>query len=211
MTANLREHVLIGTLFRHHHGWVKRLAIRKYGVPPGDVDDVVQKVFLTAMNTLTRFEPTDSPKPWLRAITRRVCANERRLAHHTQFQSADSGLSCERPFRTSDVQQQWQEQPSQLVQEKFVQVQQWLRRSGRRIPAEQRHAFAMVVLEGHTLKEAAAILDISADTVASRLRAFRSKARHDAGDRCLSRALANERASVSSSRTCASVSESSGD
>lgn len=64
-------------LFVRHHRWVRAMAKRRFGIAMGDADDVVQKVFIVACSAL-QAQTVRAERAWLLAITRRVCANERR-------------------------------------------------------------------------------------------------------------------------------------
>ena len=64
-------------LFLRNHRWVRSMAKRRFGIGMADVDDVVQKVFIVAYGVM-QTQSVRSERAWLMAITRRVCANERR-------------------------------------------------------------------------------------------------------------------------------------
>ena len=71
-------------LFRQHGSFVARFVIR-YGVPLGDVDDVVQEVFLIAhAHGGYRIGPA-KPKGWLAAIAVRVATTHRRKLQTRAF------------------------------------------------------------------------------------------------------------------------------
>lgn len=69
-------------LFTRHHRWVRSTARRRFGISGADADDVVQKVFIVAYGVM-RTQTVNAERAWLAAITRRVCANERRR-HQTR-------------------------------------------------------------------------------------------------------------------------------
>lgn len=64
-------------LFVRNHRWVRAIAKRRFGIGMADVDDVVQKVFIVAYGVM-QTQTVRAERAWLLAITRRVCANERR-------------------------------------------------------------------------------------------------------------------------------------
>lgn len=64
-------------LFVRHHRWVRAVARRRFGIETADADEVVQKVFMVAYGAL-QTQSVKAERAWLSAITRRVCANERR-------------------------------------------------------------------------------------------------------------------------------------
>ena len=67
-------------LFRAYHGRVWAYAARRVG--PDDAYDVLSETFLIASRKL-RDKPKDE-LPWLLAIARRVCANERRSSRRQE-------------------------------------------------------------------------------------------------------------------------------
>ncbi len=64
-------------LFARHHRWVRSIARRRFGISGADADDVVQKVFIVAYGVM-KTQTVNAERAWLAAVTRRVCANERR-------------------------------------------------------------------------------------------------------------------------------------
>lgn len=66
-----------GEVFREHGPFVLR-TVRRMGVPPSDVEDVAQNVFLVVHRHLASYEGRGSVKAWLFAIVRRAVADHRR-------------------------------------------------------------------------------------------------------------------------------------
>lgn len=66
-----------GEVFREHGSFVLR-TIRRMGVPPSDVEDVAQNVFLVVHRHLGSYEGRGSVKAWLFGIVRRAVADHRR-------------------------------------------------------------------------------------------------------------------------------------
>jgi len=64
-------------LFVRQHKWVRAMARRRFGIGVADADEVVQRVFIVAYGAL-QTQSVKAERAWLSAITRRVCANERR-------------------------------------------------------------------------------------------------------------------------------------
>jgi RNA polymerase sigma-70 factor (ECF subfamily) len=64
-------------LFEEHFGWVARLVFR-FGVPPGDVEDVAQTVFIRAYDHIDELKEIENPGGWLRGIVVRVVSEHRR-------------------------------------------------------------------------------------------------------------------------------------
>ena len=71
------------TVFRNEFAFVWR-NLGRFGVPPSDLDDAVQKVFLIVhrkSSDLAQFDPRDTArlKGWLFQIDRRGASDERRV------------------------------------------------------------------------------------------------------------------------------------
>lgn len=64
-------------LFREHASFVAAL-VHRLGIPPADVDDVVQEVFIIAHRKGGHEPGRGSARTWLGAIAARVAANARR-------------------------------------------------------------------------------------------------------------------------------------
>ena len=67
-------------LYAAHATYVRR-CLRALGVPPADLDDVTQEVFLVVHSRQDQLEQVAHPDLWLREICRRVAAGYRRRAH----------------------------------------------------------------------------------------------------------------------------------
>jgi RNA polymerase sigma-70 factor (ECF subfamily) len=67
-------------VYRAHAAFIWRVA-RRLGVPPADVEDVCQDVFVVVHRKLPAFEGRSSIRTWLYGIAVRCAADRRRLAH----------------------------------------------------------------------------------------------------------------------------------
>ena len=68
----------LSALFSEHLRFVWR-TLSSHGVPPFDVEDATQEVFLTAHRRMADWEPARaSARTWLYAIATRIAANHRR-------------------------------------------------------------------------------------------------------------------------------------
>jgi RNA polymerase sigma-70 factor (ECF subfamily) len=70
--------------YAEHVDFVHRVVARLLG-PRGDVDDVVQDVFVVALRKRTSFEGRAAPMTWLYGIARRVVLSARRRARVRSF------------------------------------------------------------------------------------------------------------------------------
>lgn len=144
-------------LYRTHFSSVRRW-VRNLGVLPGDVDDVVQEVFLVAMRRLPEFDGS-SPRAWLFAISRRTAGNHRRSrarAGAREEQSQPPG-EPERPDRVA------------MLREAHHALQGMLDQ----LAEDQRLVFVLFEIEGMRAAEVASALSISEKLVYSRLRSAR--------------------------------------
>nr|WP_281170929.1 RNA polymerase sigma factor [Paucisalibacillus globulus] len=78
-----------------------------YRVGETDVDDLVQEVFIRAMNGLTGFQENSSPKTWLYSIAKNIAIDEIRRRNRKKWKSII-------PF-TSHHEPSTEETPEQLL------------------------------------------------------------------------------------------------
>jgi len=64
-------------LYGNYFDFVWR-TVRRFGVPPAQLEDAVQDVFVVVHRRLPDYEPRHSPKSWLYAIAHRVASDHRR-------------------------------------------------------------------------------------------------------------------------------------
>jgi RNA polymerase sigma-70 factor (ECF subfamily) len=148
--------------FRDHFDAVWRLAAR-LGVPPAQVDDVVQEAFIVADQRAAEIA-AGSERGYLIGIVVRVSANQRRR----QKTRADyaAGLAQEAaPGAAIDAEQ--------LLAQK--QLRQLLDVVLDELPSEQRSVLVLHELEGFSVGEIALLLELPRGTVASRLGRARSR------------------------------------
>jgi len=82
--------VTVRELFDQHFDFMFR-SLRRLGVPPGNVDDAVQEVFLVASRRLAEIHP-GRERSFLFATAVRVAANARRMAARHASHHADTSL-----------------------------------------------------------------------------------------------------------------------
>lgn len=118
-------------------------------------DDLVQEALLRAIDHLDQFRVGTNLRAWLFTILRNAHLNNCRRNQRYGVTSID-----ERPAAF--------EQPSPSAQADVVALKQ-LERCLLNIPAEQREALLLVVVEGMTYEEAAEVMEVPIGTIRSRV------------------------------------------
>jgi RNA polymerase sigma-70 factor (ECF subfamily) len=150
------QHLVPGTpsfraVFEAELGYVCRVLVR-FGVPPKDLDDLAQDVFLVVHRRRLDYDPRRPIRPWLCGIAFRVASDWRRRAHHRELGDADIDAFATEP-----------------ISDRHVEAQQLVVRALSRLSFDQRAVVVLCDLEGHTAGEAAAHLGVPTGTVYSRL------------------------------------------
>ena len=145
--------------YRNHFSTARRW-VRNLGISPGDVDDVVQELFLVAMRQFENFDGK-SERSWLFAITRRVCANFRRSRKRADARNkkGSTPLGPESPDQVT------------MLREAHRRMQTLLDA----LPEEQRLVFLLFEIEEMSANEVAQLLSIETKLVYSRLRGARNR------------------------------------
>jgi RNA polymerase sigma-70 factor, ECF subfamily len=136
-------------------------SLRRLGVPPANVDDAAQEVFVIASRRLAAIE-LGKERAFLFGTAVRVAADARRGAGRRIDRIADDDApDAVDPAPTAD----------ELVDRKRARA--FLDDIIASLPDDMRPVFVLYELEGMTMAEIAHVLDIPAGTVASRLRRAR--------------------------------------
>jgi RNA polymerase sigma-70 factor (ECF subfamily) len=148
-------------VFRRHAPYVGALVLRLIG-RPGDVDDVVQDVFIQAHRWLSHLRDPAAVRPWLRRIVVRrsrrwlrkrwVRRRLRELDVSAQIDLIDGAAS---PEQQSEIARAY--------------------RALDRMPRDERLAWLLRFVEGETLESVADLLGCSVSTAQRRLRSAESK------------------------------------
>ncbi len=172
MSAEEPERLDAGSLFRRWAAFVAGLLARA-GVAPGDLDDAVQEVFLTAHRRGGFVADRAHEKTWLAEIAIRVASNYRRSKRRSRIDGADRDVA-----RTPSP----HAGPGDAAE-----IRERIERVARALdvlPLAQRVAFVLYEIEGETCEAIARGIGVPVGTVYSRLhvarRAFR--AAYDAGE-----------------------------
>jgi len=158
-------------LYREHYPFVWR-SVRRLGIPDGEVDDVVQDVFVVVHRRLDDFEGRSSVRTWLFGIAYRVVRDrrrsfaarvdrERQVEHARPPTEPDRRLARHQAVATLD----------DLLAE---------------LDEDQRETFVMAEVLHMSAPEIAKIMEVKLNTVYSRLRRAR-EAFEDALQRYLAR------------------------
>ncbi|MEM1418896.1 MAG: sigma-70 family RNA polymerase sigma factor [Myxococcota bacterium] len=160
MQPERSEARLVEALVREHAAYVGR-ALRYLGVPPADLPDATQEVFLVAHRRRDDFDGR-APRAWLKAIAVRVARNARRSVHRRREAGAE-------------------EAPELVVAATQERNVERLERRARAVALleglsdAQREVFVLHEVEQLTMKEVTAMLGIPLQTGYSRLRLARKR------------------------------------
>jgi RNA polymerase sigma-70 factor (ECF subfamily) len=138
-------------------------AARGLGMGTGNVDDVVQEVFLIVHRKLHTLETPRAIRSWLFGITRRVCKDHRRsLARRGPHVELDQQREVD-PGK--DPQAHLVGRQELLIVERYVDG----------LDEENRALFFLTLLEGLPIADAAKALNLNANTTYSRVRILRQE------------------------------------
>jgi RNA polymerase sigma-70 factor, ECF subfamily len=148
-------------VFRRYAPYVGALALRLIG-RPGDVDDVVQDVFIQAHRQLSHLRDPAAVRPWLRRI---VVRRARRWLRKRWVR---------RRLRELDVSAQTDLIDGAASPEERAEIAR-VYRTLDRLPRDERLAWVLRFVEGETLESTADLLGCSVSTAQRRLRSAESK------------------------------------
>lgn len=146
--------------FVENHGFVRRCT-RRFGVRDEQADDVVQEVFLVAHRKQSDFDLL-APRPFLRGVAWRVCANFRRRFGAREMRVADVPVESVEGGEGSDERV--------LKRERARVVRECL--AG--MDSARAEAFQLMVVEGLAAVEVARVLQTSTHAVYRHVRAAKS-------------------------------------
>lgn len=159
----MAESLNAGDLYRAHAPFVARFLAR-LGVPPQDLDDLVQEVFLVAHRRGGFVPGVAGPTTWLAEISLRL-ASQRRRTHRRRPEDADPVALESAPSREGS--------PAESLQsmERLARVHQALDS----LDLEHRAVFVLFEIEGLDCASIAAGLGVPLGTVHSRLHTARRR------------------------------------
>lgn len=151
-------------LVGRHQERVAALAHRLLGWS-GDVDDVVQEVFLAVLKGLPRFGGRSRLTTWLTAVTVNACRSHQR--RRASWLRRLTGLQRTQPPEAWNVAPQRNE---------FTEGDE-VRRAVQSLPAKYREVVVLRYLEGMTARDTSEVLGVPVNTVEVRLSRARQKLR----------------------------------
>lgn len=157
MREPTREAIDAATLYRSHAAFVTGF-VRRLGVPPGDVDDVVQETFLVAHRQGGYRPGPATPTSWLAAIALRVGTSRRRALQRKRTREDVGGAAMTGASVVDPEQASAQQAMLQRVQLALD-----------RLDPDKRAVFILFELEGEDCAAIAASLEVPVGTVHSRL------------------------------------------
>jgi RNA polymerase sigma-70 factor (ECF subfamily) len=147
-------------VFRQYAPYVAALVLKLIG-RPGDVDDVVQDIFIQVHRGLGSLRSSDAVRPWLRRITvRRSRRWLRKRWVLSWFRESELDSTAELVDPTASPEDR------ALVAAVY--------RALERLPRDERLVWVLRVVESETLESIADLLGCSVSTVQRRLRAAQS-------------------------------------
>lgn len=146
----------VASAFREHYPFVLR-ALVGLGVPPIDADDVTQEVFVIAHRRRADFDPSRPARAWLYGIARGVARNRRRVRRPELVDAL--------PAAADD--------PERDVANNEALALALRAMDG--MSSKLREVFVLMEFEALSAPEVATLLEISVNTVYSRLRLARDR------------------------------------
>lgn len=147
----------VEALYREHHEAIAR-RIRNLTQDPSAVDDMVSETFLRAYRALDRFEGRSKESTWLHGIAINVARNHvDKMRRRTWL---DRRFATERPVLSA---------PPADADLREASALQRFRDAVLDLPAEQREAFVLRVLEQRPWKETAELLSLPISTLHARV------------------------------------------
>jgi RNA polymerase sigma-70 factor (ECF subfamily) len=149
-------------VYQAHFDFVWR-NLRRLGVRGAATDDAAQDVFLVVHRRLHELPPTASVAAWLYGVLRKVAAGHRRTARRRDGE----------PLPETGLPQSSERSPDESAAR--AQASRWLAAFLEGLPAEQRDVFVLMELEQLAAPEVAHALEVSVNTIYSRLRLARQR------------------------------------
>lgn len=150
----------VATLYREHFGFVWR-SVRRLGVDPAAVDDLVQEVFIVVARRPGAFRGESSPRTWLFGIAMRVVGRHRRGAFRRNRKHAALAATPSDSQRANPYPQ--------------AEAAHTLLRLLDCLPQRHRAAYVLAELEGLTGPEVAEVLDVRPSTAYAWIDAARKR------------------------------------
>ena len=150
----------VGAAFREHYAFVWRVLLCT-GVPRPVADDAVQDVFLTVHRRRRDYDGRAPLRHWIYGIAKGVGRNYGRKARRWAGRITELPALVEAPEQEDAVEHRRQLSVVDAVLAQLADV--------------QREVFVLIHVEGMTAPEVAKMIDVSVNTVYSRLRLARAR------------------------------------
>lgn len=147
------------TIYATHFDFVWAM-VRRFGIPPEAMDDVVQEVFVVVHSKLHTLERPEAARSWLYGIVRRTASGYRRKKENSK---RNEGVPLEQIADFEGVLS-----PADLAEQNDKVRKLWSLLES--IDPPKREVFIMAELEEFTCPEIAEALDVPLNTIYSRLR-----------------------------------------
>lgn len=152
--APLNLELLYRAEFKAVYAFLWRLGARE-----SEMSDLAHDVFVTVAKRLSSFDPSRPARPWVLGIAFRVFSDARR--RHREVDPVSEHLEDPSPA------------PDEVVARR--QAQALLQRALATLPDERRVAFVLHELEGLSVNEVTAVMEVPLPTTYSRLRVAREE------------------------------------
>lgn len=149
----------LADVYASHSGFVWR-TVRRFGVPPGSVEDVMHEVFLVVHRRLPDYDGRASVTTWLFHLTRGVVSNWRRGRRR---EAARLALVRPEPGAMPDPERETERSEAAAFVARFVES----------LDKDKRLVFELAEVDGLPIPEVAEVAGIKLNTAYSRLRAAR--------------------------------------
>jgi RNA polymerase sigma-70 factor, ECF subfamily len=151
-------------MFEAELPWVLT-TLRRLGVPPRDLADLAQEVFVTVHGLLDDYDDSRPVRPWLFTIAYRIARRHCARARHTREVSDAADVEAQVADAT----------PLADARIESEQTKAAVRSALERIELSRRSVLILCDLEGLSVPDAAATLGIPLNTAYSRLRRAREE------------------------------------
>lgn len=148
----------LGQVFAEHGDYVWN-TLRRLGVPPRDLEDLTHDTFIALLRAWHDYDPARPLRPWLFVFAMRAASDHRRLARHRVELPEERDAVDSTPDVAELI---LQKERAALAQEAL-----------QAIVLSRRAVFILHELDGSTIPEVAAALEIPVATAYSRLRLAR--------------------------------------
>lgn len=155
----------LGVIFDRYEPDVRRY-LGRLGIPPEDVDDLVQATFLEVVRAAKRFDPERATKSWLFGIATMMVRRHRRSVSRTLARLAKWASQPRHHAPETPVERFESRETSRRFQLAFDELS-----------SKKREVFTLVVVEGLSGEAAARALGIPVNTVWTRLHHARRELR----------------------------------